>query len=210
MCGLFAYAGPGPDTDLLSAIAFDAGRRGPHGHGWVVAGDRGEVWHAPGPLIAAHVGRLAAAAQGARAVLGHARLATQGAAYDDPAGLQPFGRAGHWLAHNGNVYNPAELAAGVHATDSAAVLAAYAAARDELGPAGALTRVLERAQTAASAVVVLDSDGTLLAARRKLPLFAAERPDGVYLSSRTFPGASPMFPGVRSWPRAAATQGRPT
>lgn len=206
MCGIFAYQGPAASRSLLPLIAGEAARRGPHGHGWVILAPGADpvVHRQLGPLNG-DSNLLARIRPDATTVLGHARLATQGAAPADPDGLQPLGYAGHWLAHNGNVYNPAELAPGRHVSDSAAVLAAYAAARDRLDPAAALRLVMTRARTEASVVLVADAAGTLVAAKRHLPLFVLSTAHvGVYLSSRQFPGAEPVPDGIFSWARTVA------
>ncbi|MFZ4266590.1 class II glutamine amidotransferase [Streptomyces arboris] len=187
MCGLFAYTGPAdPDPDQLQAAAAAAAARGPHGHGWATSG---HAHHALGPLAPRDVRTIQA-----RAVIGHARLATVGD-YRDPAQLQPLTADGHQLAHNGTVHNWPALAP--HATTDSAVLASrYAHARTRgLAPAAALATVLEGAQTDSWALVVLDADGTLLHWRQRLPIWAHRDPTGLYLASRRHhPDARPTRP----------------
>ena len=195
MCGIFAYHGPAaPDPGLLAAAAVEAGRRGPHGHGWVIRhpdgtlaehrqlgqlnGDLRHLQAAPGP------------------VLGHARLATFGSS-TDPGCFQPVVAAGHALAHNGNVYNAAELAAGT-ATDTHALAAAYALLRGAGVPPGrALAAVLDRAEQTSWAIVILDAGGSLLAHRHYHPLYVRTAGDEVYLSSRPFHRACKLLPDSR-------------
>lgn len=117
MCGLFGYAGEGPvDLEQLHRVAALAETRGPHAIGFAyLKPEAGGVvmgnWSAPEPF-SKHAGELARC-EGATAVLGHCRLATFG-----PEGLtQPIlcsdGTAAGvgWIAHNGNLYKHAELAA---------------------------------------------------------------------------------------------------
>jgi asparagine synthetase B (glutamine-hydrolysing) len=119
-------------------------------------------------------------------LLGHARLATFGAVHDDPGGLQPIAAGGHWLAHNGNVYNAAALHPGAR-TDSGALAALYATLRAAgAGPGEALEVTVGKADQVAWAIVVLDSTGALVAHRHGLPLWRHVDPTGVYLSSRPF------------------------
>jgi glutamine phosphoribosylpyrophosphate amidotransferase len=190
MCGIFAFTGPSsPDPVLLGEAAGEAARRGPHGYGWAypVPFSRPFVYRRLGALN----GDLAKiTALTATAVIGHARLATQGAMCTDPAGLQPVEADGHLLAHNGNVYNPQELAGPGYATDSAALAEQYAALRyGGLPPDDALAAAFGKAATPASAVAVLDSSGVLIAVRRRLPLWMYQDETGCYLSSRPFSSA---------------------
>jgi predicted glutamine amidotransferase len=190
MCGIFAYAGTAaPDPELLALAAAEAARRGPHGYGWGYRQPDGSlhVYRQLGPLN----GDIRKITQiGAGAVIGHARLATQGAMCTDSSGLQPVTADGHLLAHNGNIYNPGDLADPGYATDSAALAAQYADRRAAgLPPAGALTLTMVSAVTPASAVVILDASGVMLAWRRRLPLYLHENDNGRYLSSRPFAGA---------------------
>lgn len=194
MCGIFAYHGATcPDPGLLEAAALEAARRGPHGHGW--AGRRPDGTYTEhrqlGPL---NSGLAALRATRETAVLGHARLATFGA-HDDSGGLQPVTLDGHAIAHNGNVYNAAQLAGG-HETDTQSLAAAYAALRAEgTSPGSALTAVIGQASQEAWAVVVLDAaGGALYAHRRYHPLYQLRTPAGLYLSSRPFHGHCELLP----------------
>jgi predicted glutamine amidotransferase len=190
MCGIFAYSGAAaPNPDLLTAAAAEAARRGPHGYGWGYQQPDGS------PYVYRQLGTLNGdlkliTALRSTAIVGHARLATQGAMCTDRSGLQPITAGGHLLTHNGNIYNPGELAPPGFATDSAALAARYAAHRTAgLPPAAALTQTLTSAVTPASAVVVLDASGALTAWRRKLPLYLHEHERGRYVSSRPFAAA---------------------
>lgn len=186
MCGLFAYTGPArPDHALLAAAATAAAARGPHGHGW--ATHPGQIVHrAHGPM---NTDRLAHV--DAPRIVGHARLATRGD-YRDPAGLQPAHADGHYLAHNGTIRNHTELDP-TAATDTLALVHAYARHRAHHGPQAALRAALEDADTPAWALLVLDATGTLLAWRHDLPLWRLNHPTGRYYASRRFhPDAEPL------------------
>lgn len=196
MCGIWGYAGETPASlDLITVAAKGASQRGPHSHGWM-AGDvaAGLVHHQLG-----HVADCEACSKAlpvARRMLGHSRLATVGQP-DDPAGIQPFTLDGHWLVHNGNVYNWADLDP-LAATDSRAILSVYAYLRaDGREPVDALSRTLAVCDQQSWAVVVLDDDGTVLAHRNRLPLHLGLDPDGGrYLSSIPFPGSDLIPDGV--------------
>jgi glutamine phosphoribosylpyrophosphate amidotransferase len=184
VCGLFAYTGSAaPDPALLETAAAGAATRGPHGYGW--AGHGIPARHGTGRLPAAEAATLTALR-----IIGHARLATMGAAHDDPAGLQPVRAPGAWLAHNGNVYNAAQLDA-TAPTDSAALAVAYSGHRIFAGmtPAEALKATLGVAEQRAWAVLILDASGFLLSARHRLPLWRLGTSTGAYYSSRPLPGA---------------------
>lgn len=185
MCGIFAFTGPArPDPLLLTAAAVEAARRGPHGHGWVIRDPAGALssHHQLGALN----GDLDLLARvTGTAVLGHARLATFGA-HDDTGVFQPVISDGHAIAHNGNVYNAATLAAWAP-TDTHALAAAYAAVRASGLPArAALDYIVAHADQRAWAIVILDADGTLLAHRHYHPLYIVQAAEGTYLSSRPF------------------------
>jgi asparagine synthetase B (glutamine-hydrolysing) len=192
MCGIFAYHGTGaPDPDLLDAAASEAARRGPHGHGWVTRFPGGEL--SEHRQLGELNGDLALLHDAAGTVLGHARLATFGS-WSDPEHFQPVVTAGHAIAHNGNVYNAGDLAAGAP-TDTHALAVAYAALRTAGTPPGqALAELIARVRQQAWAVVILDADGTLLAHRHYHPLYASQSEGGVYVSSRPFHPSCAMLP----------------
>lgn len=123
-------------------------------------------------------------------IIGHARLATMGAAHDDPAGLQPVHVDGHWLAHNGNVYNAGQLDPDAP-TDSGALATCYAGHRRFGGmtPAEALKAAIALADQRAWAIIILDSTGQLLATRFRLPIWRHADDTGAYYSSRPFAAA---------------------
>ena len=188
MCGLFAYMGTDtPDPQLLGLAAAGAATRGPHGYGWVAQDwtGRGHVRHGIGKLPADDAAQLRAPR-----ILGHARLATMGAAHDDPDGLQPVYSGGHWLAHNGNVYNAAKLDADAP-TDSAALATCYSGHRlhGGLPPVPAMLATIGQADQRAWALLILDDAGMLLASRHQLPLWWLATSTGSYYSSRPLPGA---------------------
>ncbi|MDR6753439.1 hypothetical protein [Deinococcus soli (ex Cha et al. 2016)] len=186
MCGLYAYhrrSGP-PQADLLSHLATLAGTRGPHAHGHATAGQRHV---APGPVNPASL----AAVTGS--VIGHARMATAGH-YQDLRAAQPLQTGALFIAHNGTV--PAHrFHATAHGltlqTDSdsevlgqllarAVTLAGVASLLDHLTPGLPL------------ALLVLEADGSVTAARRAHPLHVRRDPEGTYLCSLPFAGSTPL------------------
>lgn len=192
MCGIFAYTGVGPpDPQLLLAAAEGAGRRGPHGCGWVT--------YNPGtpPVCVRHLGPLGPHRDALTAitdtrVLGHARLATVGD-WQAPEQLQPALAGAHAVAHNGVIDNPDDLAPDA-ITDSYALAAAYAAMRGHGVPPTDTLAKLAAVFTARSwVVVVLDVDGQMYAHRRYHPLHRLATNVGTYLSSWAFhPDARPV------------------
>lgn len=206
MCGIFAYAGRRPPEPVhLAAAALGASRRGPHGHGWVARNPGG------GTVIRADLGRLdprvPALPADATTVLGHARMATVGQ-HDDLRGLQPLitdatrpahaGNQKHYVAHNGNVYNPDDLAPRA-VTDSAALATAYANARlSGLEPKAAIADVIDRADQRAWVLVVLDAfDGRLYGHRFDHPLYTCTPlSGGTYWSSNPCCPYADLLPGL--------------
>jgi glutamine phosphoribosylpyrophosphate amidotransferase len=192
VCGIFAYAGIGsPDPDVLEACALAAGRRGPHGHGWITRdGADMEVVRRLGPVadsvkeirdITAHL------------VLGHARLATFGD-WQDPEQLQPIVAWRHGLAHNGSVYNAATMSPWA-ATDSIALASAYAAMRAAgQPPQAALDALVAGCQQHAWAIVIADADGSMLAHRSYHPLYTWPHKRGNYVCSWPLDPAAELLP----------------
>ena len=178
MCGIFGFAGSRLDPDHLARAAHGATRRGPHGHGWAAVGPTPGFRHQLGSAdIDVH-----AIPPDATAVLGHGRLATSGPA--DAAGLQPLAAGPGWLAHNGNVYNAAQLRPAA-VTDSHALALVYAHGRaGGLDPATALKQLVDQAEQVAWVIVVLDADGHLYGHRYTHPLFTCTTATGTYWSSR--------------------------
>lgn len=189
MCGLFGYVGDtDPDQRLLEPAVRGAANRGPHAHGWAVHGQ--PTHRALGPVDSASVPR-------STLLIGHARLGTFGGA-TNPAAIQPIEVDGHRMAHNGNA--PGVYVEHPHApSDSFALALVYAAHRlDGHPPWAALTYAVARLDTP-WAVMVLDSDGTLLASRHHLPLHYLRVPQrGLYLSSGDLPG-SQLLPEHFTW-----------
>jgi predicted glutamine amidotransferase len=194
MCGIFAYTGITPKADVLTAAALEAGRRGPHGHGWIARQADGSYReHRQLGALNGDVGLLTSGPP-PRAVLGHARLATVGD-WADINQLQPITVDGHAVAHNGTVYNSPTLGSALLPTDSAALAFQYAMGREQgHAPAAALARVLEIAEQVSWAIVILDRDGQLIAHRHRHPLYQLRIPWGVYLSSRPFADGCQLLP----------------
>lgn len=186
MCGLYAYyrrSGP-PRADLLAHLAALAGTRGPHAHGHATAGVRHV---ALGPVNPAGLSTVV------DSVIGHARMTTAGH-YQDLSCAQPLQAGRVFIAHNGTVPahrfhatahgltlqtdSDSELLA--HLLPRAASLAGVASLLDLLTPGLPL------------ALLVLDADGSVTAARRAHPLYVRRAPEGTYLCSLPFPGSEPL------------------
>lgn len=195
MCGIFAYTGSTPEENLLTAAAAEAGRRGPHGHGWVARYADGSTREHR--QLGALNGDLKAlvGASAAVAVLGHARLATVGD-WADETQLQPVTCGGHAIAHNGTIYNvPAVIPGTLPQTDTAALAFYYMLARNGgCTPEKALQQALDVFEQISWAIVILDRDGQLIAHRHTHPLYEFQAPWGAYLSSRPFAPGCQLMP----------------
>lgn len=190
MCGLFGWVPDGAaeaNERLLELAVVGAADRGPHAHGWAIPGL--PTHRKLGPVRPAEVPRT-----GTR-LLGHARLATFGG-FADLAAVQPTEKDGHRIAHNGNA--PGFYAEHPHLpSDTVAVTMVYAEHRlAGNSPFAALTLVTRRLRNegAAWALAVLDSDGSVVVSRRRLPLHVLRtQVSGLYLSSGgDLPGATPV------------------
>jgi len=194
MCGIFGYVGTAvPDRELLTAAALAAGRRGPHGCGWVWTDGRQGLTRRVylGPLTAAWTAAWPSI-EGAAALLGHARLATVGDWRREDE-LQPVRVGALALAHNGVIRNAEALAPG-HRTDSIALAHAYAAARARgEAPVAALDRLLQHADQRAWVVVALEGR-TLYVHRHYHPCWLARVSGGAYLASQAFPPTAQLVP----------------
>ncbi|GHG35740.1 hypothetical protein GCM10017784_32220 [Deinococcus indicus] len=186
MCGVYGYhrrSGP-PQADLLAHLAGLAGTRGPHAHGHAAAGVRHV---ALGPVNPAGLSTVV------DSVIGHARMATAGH-YQDLSCVQPLQAGALCIAHNGTV--PAHC---FHATTHGLTMQTDSDSE-------VLGQVLARAVTLAGvaslldhltpglplALLVLDADGSVTAARRAHPLHVRRSPEGTYLCSLPFPGSEPL------------------
>jgi asparagine synthetase B (glutamine-hydrolysing) len=201
MCGIFAYAGvTAPDPELLRAAAAGATARGPHG--WGFASLEG-IHRRLGPARLEDLKLV----ERSTTILGHARLATFGA-HDDEQGLQPIvvrdwkTMHTHLVAHNGNCYNaeelyPLALDQAPLPSDSWHLAYRYAQLRATIDqPGQAFGTLLAEAHMDAFALVIIDGPtGTLMAARRRLPLHQLLLDDAAYWSSRPLPGSHPLAEG---------------
>jgi asparagine synthetase B (glutamine-hydrolysing) len=192
MCGLWGYAGTGCARETILQAAAGAATRGPHAWG-IVTDD-------PYPSRTVALGALADSleeaadlAQGHRAVLGHARLATTGVgSVHEPRDVQPIVVDGVAVSHNGRVPEAAGWAQmlGYEArtgNDSEILAAAIAAGR------GALLRRIQDALgmlggNGPQAVVAM-SETELAAVSQGHPLYVLHRGEGEYLCSRELLGA---------------------
>jgi hypothetical protein len=96
------------------------------------------------------------------------------------------------MIHNGNVTNWRDLADDAP-TDSYALASLYDEIRATgIDPVEALEATLTASDQVAYAVILLDADGTLLAAHSGLPLHLWEDRTGTYLSSGKLPGGTPL------------------
>ncbi|GAA0508526.1 hypothetical protein [Deinococcus depolymerans] len=186
MCGVYGYhrrSGP-PQADLLAHLATLAGTRGPHAHGHAAAGVRHVALGAVNPAGLSTV---------VDSVIGHARMTTAGH-YQDLSCVQPLQAGPLFIAHNGTV--PAHR---FHATTHGLTL--QTGSDSEV-----LGQLLARAVTLSGvaslldhltpglplALLVLDADGSVTAARRAHPLHVRRDPAGTYLCSLPFPGSEPL------------------
>lgn len=183
MCGIFGYVGETPaDPDRLFDAA-QAGRRGPHAHGWVADG---EITRRLGPLDPHLV------PNSPTTILGHARLATYGNPRDQ-LGIQPIIVGGHAVVHNGNVDNWRTFVSIRVPSDSWVIAMMYHRHRPFYDdPAPALAAVIAQLNIEDHAVVILDADGSLVASHAGLPLHHARTTDGVYVSSMPFADSLPV------------------
>lgn len=201
MCGLVGFSGEEPEWAMVEALAEAAGRRGPHGWGaaWIYEGAV-RTAHGAGPLGRAVPYPLLSSDQGfAGPFLLHARLATSGVEGDQSiaAGGQPIVIDGLAVAHNGTVAAYEELIAGLGATPTTSIdseviallVAAFVAEHLPLDTALG-TALAAAAPLAPAAALLLDQRGFVVAARRPgvagpgHPLWALQRPEGVYVCSR--------------------------
>lgn len=186
MCGLYGFqrrAGR-PDAALLAHIAQLAGQRGPHAHGHAAEGRRHV---ALGPVqpeaMSTPVGSL----------IGHTRLATSGR-HDDLAAAQPLQAGRVFVAHNGTVPGAALYAERLHLTPTtesdSEVLALLLAKATTLGGVADTLDLLTPGVPLA--LLVLESGGSVLAARRGHPLHVSRRPEGTYFCSLPFEGSEAL------------------
>src|SRR5918996_1174721 len=140
MSGIVAYTGTRPAAPvILTEAARGAASKGPHGHGWVT--DNDGAHRTLGPWNS-HL--FTDTTTGARWLLGHSRLATNGR-HRDTTALQPLEHNGHWGVHNGNVYNAHDLWPDAP-VDSAALIKVYADHRaHDLPPRYAMDATVEAA-----------------------------------------------------------------
>lgn len=186
MCGVYGYhrrSGP-PQADLLTLLAGLAGTRGPHAHGHATRGARHVVL---GPIYPASLSTVV------DSVIGHARMTTAGH-YQDLSCAQPLQAGGVFIAHNGTIpghrfhataygltlQTDSDSEVLAHLLPRAASLAGVASLLDLLTPGLPL------------ALLTLDDQGVITAARRAHPLHVRRDPAGTYLCSLPFPGSEPL------------------
>lgn len=185
MCGLYGFRRHGaPDPALLQSLVVLAGQRGPHAHGYATQGRRHV---ALGPARAEQVSTPV------DSLIGHTRLATSGR-YDDPGDAQPLQAGRLFVAHNGTVPGAAQhaerlglkLATGNDSEVLALGLAGAVTLSDVAGVLDLLTPGVPLA------LLALEADGSIIAARRGHPLHVSRRPEGVYLCSLPFQGSEAL------------------
>ena len=188
MCGLYGFTGKAARMETLRQVAKVAMRRG---------GDAFGVYHrhkGRNPSLSHRVSKhqnpvidMIDASTGANFVIGHARMATCGSAYEVKE-AHPFHRGRVILAHNGILWNDTELARehGVRPKTScdtevlALICAKFYEQSNDL--VDSVRRTIELAPGAALLVTAEDSD-LLVAGRHGNPLVEIERPEGLYLCS---------------------------
>ena len=186
MCGVYGYhrrSGP-PQADLLTLLAGLAGTRGPHAHGHATRGARHVVL---GPIYPASLSTVV------DSVIGHARMTTAGH-YQDLSCVQPLQAGRYWVTHNGTIPGH-RFHATTHGltlqTDSDSEVLAHLLPRATslAGVAGLLDLLTPGLPLA---LLTLDDQGVITAARRAHPLHVRRTPEGTYLCSLPFPGSEPL------------------
>jgi len=183
VCGVFGFAGTAPDPARLEFVAGLSARRGPQASGfaWTVSG--GLLANRASVSWAKAKAALAPSLRDARAIVGHFRLATSGG-WKDGGSNQPLVVGETAVVHNGNVDGWREIAAAegiALATECDSEVIAHWVER----ACGSLVERLETACCRLSTpfVVLALRQGEVCVARRGLPLFAWNAPEGVYYGS---------------------------
>lgn len=188
MCGVWGFAGDRPDERMIRLAAVLAARRGPDAYGW--AGQR-KIVHRLGGI---DENGLAELPHVDGPIIGHFRLATVGGGsatrLED---VQPI-RAGGWtVAHNGTVPRCDQIAEqfsfSYDTLNDSEALAHLAGRYCSIG------RAVVEAKIERYAVLALSPDGRLIALRRHMPLWRADRREGSYFSSGKLPGSKPIPEG---------------
>lgn len=197
MCGIVAFAGLNPNPALLDQLAVLAERRGPDGSGWAVY-DAAAGWtvtrdHAA-PLTRVERPDVA----GARLVIGHSRLATDGGV-DLESRCQPYhDEHGVVVAYNGSL--PGVWPDG----DTAEIMARVLEAGPQIGLLRFLALAEMRSADRQAVIVGAGLPGVLGAqlwvAQRvgfygPMPLWSMQLDEGLYLCSRKFDGAEKLEVG---------------
>lgn len=195
MCGLWGFTGERVDVDYLRTIALSAARRGPHGWGmaWWVDGQRQE--HREFGALARSSWDFAQL-DGARAIVGHSRLATSGTVGGTGSAqdIQPLAAPGIVIGHNGNVYFHEGIAKGLGiglqtTCDSELILRSIE--RVGWGQDG-LRAALGVIGRTPFGLVAMGPDGSLAVGHRVQPMFTERRPEGVYFGQARWPGSEPL------------------
>lgn len=201
MCGLYGflgYKGRGANAGTLCNLALDMQRRGEHAFGmaWVDKAGRTQMYKQPGA-----VGDdlwLVEEMDGAAAVIGHTRYATQG----DPAdntNNHPHPVDGGWLAHNGVISNYADMIISnrlnpVGHCDSEAI--ALIAAKTAGSLLDRIVAGVEAVNDSAAVVALWAKPARLVIARKGgKPLWVSVAQEGMYFASepRELPGQPRMM-----------------
>ncbi len=199
MCGLFGFVGRAPDMRELIAIAEQtAATRGWHAWGMAWIDDRGRLrsYKAPGRLDRCTL----AEAAGARALIGHCRLATHGSA-EANANNHPHGCDGGWLVHNGVIWGHQQVARAngllLQTECDSEVLARLVEASTETDRCGQLSWAIETAmgETESPCAVMGLWHDQLVVGRAGNPLAYTRRREGTYIASlaKHLPGSPKEF-----------------
>lgn len=214
MCGVYGFVGPSPASGLsrkvhamqLSRVAYLAGTRGPHAHGWAQSYEPSGWQSRRRPGSASDDPDTAVSA--APLLVGHSRMGTSHRPLD-PLEAQPMVRSRVALAHNGVVRHLPDLEAResmITTTDSEvlAILVERALAESSDQLADAVADTIERARLDSPfALVVADAvTGQMTIARQGLPLHFRTGRRGTYVCSRPWDGATELPDGdVRTFAR---------
>ncbi len=182
MCGIFGAIGPNLKPDLLTEIAQQAGRRGPHANGiaWLEAqaiSFRKRLGQIDPKSLYKDVRTLA--------LIGNCRLSTSGS-HLTPGNNQPMVCGGVAVSHNGNVSNARDVAAELGAelqTECDSEIICHCILKE------GIERTLKRLQDARPLALLILNAGGIIAYRAGQPLFAFSAGGCHYLCSRPFSGA---------------------
>lgn len=185
MCGIFGCFGK-PDHHIVTDLAVEASRRGPHSCGW--ASKHGVEHRAD--CLENHIMEIPTDDW----MVGHSRLATSGnlSSYLDLHNNQPLVNESVVVAHNGNVYDYRDIYAEYgympySENDSEALIALF------IHEPTWQDRFLRIAEVSPMAVI-LKADDSLYIVRAGHPLYWLRHDEALYVCSRRFHADCELVP----------------